>query len=147
MAHQDFIEVTVSDTVWVNPDLDLWKGAMIPQQGGKLKDLTKVIAVQDSFYWKVLLSDVQRRARAKAKEVAAFSDLKVGGVLVLTRNKPDTNVILGWTSYVPLAAMGEDSSRDWHTATSDSSNFISRGRPVIGWYPIGGRYTVRFSVE
>jgi hypothetical protein len=105
------------------------------------------IASDESTYQKALWEKLIAKATEKAKNIAAFTNHRITGVLSVT-DTPEEKNAGGWTSYPPLSALGDANVPGWHTTLKPTQlEVLASTLPVNTLYPIKATFIVRFALE
>jgi len=107
--------------------------------------LMAVFARDESAYQKMLYKKLLDAATVKAKNIAAYTHQKIGGILSVTENKTEEEKSTrGWTSYAPLSAI---SDMVLSYAVKPGDLVLNSDPRLPSLYPIKASFTVRFSTE
>ena len=107
--------------------------------------LDVTIAGDESAFQKTLWQKLISKATEKAKNIAAFTNHRITGVLSVTDTHEDKNTG-GWTSYPPLGRYFNVPG--WHTTIGPAeTDVLVSDVPISTLYPIRAACIVRFTVE
>jgi len=107
--------------------------------------LDVTIAGDESSFQKTLWQKLISKATEKAKNIAAFTNHRITGVLSVT-DTPEDKTTGGWTSYPPLSRYF--SVPGWHTTIGPAeTDVLVSNAPISTLYPIKATCVVRFAIE
>jgi hypothetical protein len=119
---------------------------MVRAAGHLIGTVEMAVAADEGPYRDALYRKLLDDAARKAGKIAGYNHQRLGTVVSVTEEK-QTEPASGWTSYVPLSALGDEGVTGWQTTLQPPQRWVNQTRRIDDLYAIKGALVVRFEVE